>query len=151
MLTFSSLISISYGFVHRVMGNIQQLFSWYSIYIFPFKTYCHHPQLDHLPSHLTLFCFYRVMFLFTQPKMTNNAGESKIKKKKIRQIMKKKKKRQIRQGTREPLAGWLQMISREGRNPSQPEFRIQTRISKHGQELTARTDINDPAGKCTGD
>jgi len=51
---------------------------------------------DLTTSHLMLllpneFCFSCVTSLFVQPKRTNNAGESKTKKRQIRQIMKNKR------------------------------------------------------------
>lgn len=56
VLKSSSVISISYDFIHRAVDNTQQLFSWYSICTFSFKTSCHHPWLDHLSPHLHCLC-----------------------------------------------------------------------------------------------
>lgn len=86
----------SYVFICRVMIDIQQLFSCCLVYILPLKILLHHPWL--YPSHLGCFCLKSfavcVTSLFTQPKMTNSAGESKTEKRYKRQIM--KHKRQIR-------------------------------------------------------
>lgn len=151
MLKCSSFLSISYGSVHRVMGNIQQLFSWHPIYIFPFKTSCRHPELDHLPSHLHCFCPTR--FVSTMETPSSHNPRRQVTQEKARQRQDKSGKlwkTKHKKGTREPLAGWLPMVSREGKT-NKPSTRTQTRTSKHSQDRSARSDINDPAEKRTGD
>lgn len=70
-----------------------------------------------------------------QPKMSSNAKDSETKDKAL-----------------EKNSGWVTSDDiKAGEKNAWPEFRIQTRIRKHGQEGTARTDVNGPAGKCTGD